>query len=122
MGKRTTLPGVIGSLASLLGVAQLAESIGSNPRTLHHWAHNDSAMPGIEADLLTDLCSEHGVIPHLYTHPEIPTGYVASTPHGWIMWGVGGYSKRRRYMGRVAGLVPADAPILLCARTHGWPW
>lgn len=122
MGKPTTLPGVIGSLASLVGVARLAESIDTNPRTLHHWAHNDSAMPAIEAGKLADLCLEHGVVPMLYTHPEMPTGYVASTPQGWVMWGVDGYSKRRRYLGYLEGLVPTNASILLCARAHGWPW
>ena len=121
MGKPTTLPGIIGSMASILGVAGLAESIGTNPRTLHHWAHNTSAMPAIEADRLAELCREHEIKPQLYTHPGMPTAYVASTPQGWIMWGVEGYAKRRRYMGHVAGMVPAGPDILLCARTHGWP-
>ena len=126
MGKPTTLPGVIGLLASNLGVAQLADAINTSPRNLHRWAHNDCAMPGIEAGLIADLCRQHGVKPMLYTHPNLPIGYVASTPEGWVMWTWGlppnGYAKRTRYLGHLVGLVPAPPDILLCARTHGWPW
>jgi hypothetical protein len=116
----------MGALAGLLGVSGLSDVLGTNPRTLHNWATNKSAMPAVEAGLLADLAKAHNVAPLLYTHPNLTNGYVASTPDGWVMWtwGLGpyGYPKRRRYMGRTEGLVPAGSEVLCMARTHGWPW
>ena len=126
MSRPTTLPGLLGALAGVLGVAETATALNSNPRTLHNWATNKSAMPAIEAGLLADLCNTHSLKPLLYTHPGLANGYVASTPEGWVMWTWGlppyGYGRRRRYMGHTEGLVPAGSEVLCMARTHGWPW
>ena len=109
-----------------LGVSGLAEALGTNPRTLNNWARNISPMPAVEAGLLADICAARSITPMLYTHPNLANGYVASTPEGWVCWVWGlppyGYSKRRRYMGHLAGLVPATSEDLCLARTHGWPW
>jgi hypothetical protein len=116
----------MGALAADLGVTGLAEALSTSTRTLNNWANNVSAISGIEAGLLADLCRERGVTPMLYTHPNLPNGYVANTSEGWVMWGFGldtyGYPSRRRYRGHLVGLVPADAGVLVSARTHGWPW
>lgn len=124
MSRPTTLPGLLGALAGLLGVSGLSNALGTNPRTLHNWATNKSAMPAVEAGLLADLAKVHGVMPMLYTHPGLPTGYLASTHEGWLMFGarLGGWAQRSRYRGHTEGLVPVDAAVLLCARGHGWPW
>ncbi len=126
MGRPSTLPGILGALAAILGVSGIAEALGSNPRTVNNWANNVSAMPAIEAGLLADLCREHQVTPMLYTHPEIPNGYVASIPDGWVMWGHGldhyGYPSRRRYLEQLEGLDPADAGSLSSDRTPRRTW
>ena len=122
----------MGALAGLLSVSGLAEALGANPRTMHNWATNKSAMPAVAAGLLADLAKTHRVAPMLYTHPNLANGYVASTPDGWVMWtwgtwgtwGIGpyGYPNRRRYMGHTKGLIPAGSEVLCLARTHGWHW
>ena len=126
MARPTNLPGIMGNLAAILGVAGLAEALSTNTRTLNNWARNVSPMPAIEAGLLAQLCEEHGITPIVYQHPGLANGYVASTPEGWVMWtwGLGryGYPRRRRYMGHLEGLVGPSPEILCLARTHGWPW
>ena len=127
MARPTTLPGIWTPLAaSFGGVAPLAEALGTNTRTLNNWANNISAMPAIESGRLAYMCQAHLVTPKLYAHPGLPNSYVASTHEGWVMWTCGlgpyGYPMRRRYQGRLEGLVPADAGMLVSARTHGWPW
>ena len=61
MARPATLPGIWGALAAPLGVSGLAETLGTNPRTLNNWARNVSPVPAIEAGLLADLCEAHGV-------------------------------------------------------------
>jgi hypothetical protein len=124
MGRSPKLPGIFAPLADVLGVAGLADALGSNPRTLNNWARNLSAMPAIEAARLRELCVARGVAPLLYTHPNLANGYIASTPDGWVMWtwGIGAYARRTRYRGHLEGLIPADAGVLILARMHGWPY
>lgn len=124
MARPTTLPGIWAPLAGTLGVSGLAEALDTNTRTLNNWANNVSAMPAIEAGLLADLCAARGVQPMLYSHPNLPRAWVASTPDGWVMWpwGAGLWAQRRRYLGHMVGLVPADKGDVLSARLHGWPW
>ena len=124
MARPTTLPGILGSLAAIMGVGPLADALGTNTRTLNNWARNISPMPAIESGLLAQLCEEHGVTPIVYQHPNLANGYVASTPEGWVLWtwGIGAYKRRTRYMGHLEGLVGPNSEILCLAHTHGWPY
>ena len=122
MGAPIKLPGLLGRLSAEIGVARLADSLAQPTRTLRHWAHNESCVPALAAAKIADLAARRGITPPLYTHPGLPTHYVASAPEGWVIFGSSGYAARARYQGPLVGLVAADAGIRLAARAHGWPW
>lgn len=124
MSYHTKLPGIWGALAGVLGVSGLATALDSNPRTLHNWATNKSAVPAIAADRAAGLCEAIKITPLLYTHPYLTDGYVASTPSGWLTFArsTGSWPQRRRYMAPAVALNLADDGDLLSARAYGWPW
>ena len=129
MARPLEIPGIIGALASKLGLQALADHMSTalaqtHPGTLRKWGKNQLRTPGPAGALLAKLAEEHGVQPILYESKNLPTAYVASLPEGWVLFpmAVGGWEQRHSFMGFTEGLTLADRGILLCARHHGWPW
>ncbi len=71
MPRRTSLPPDWAELASRLGsgsVSDLAEELGTPPRTLYGWAHRERVPSGTAARAIVSLFEAHGLRP-----PELKT-------------------------------------------------
>jgi DNA-binding transcriptional regulator YdaS (Cro superfamily) len=64
MPRPTTLPAPWDRLAEILGgVAQVAEALGTTPRTVHQWAHGTRQPRGPARRLIEQVFREAGVEP-----------------------------------------------------------